>query len=272
MVKKKRKRHTYEVNLDNREYTAKEISIITGKSASNIRTICRKGILEVENINKKKSEDFIINGWNYNEYHNGYEIFNPHFRLKNMNIRVLNEDTMVFESSKVSNCFISGKKEVYEVKLENGYKIKCTENHRIFTNEGWKTLKDINIKHNNGITSYDKHSFKVCTNGLNITKEWLEEQRELGKSLTQVCNENKINFKSLSTLSEKFGIYWRKKVLINENLQYKDKQWLQEKLQEGLFSTEIALICNSTSDRIKKQIKKFGLQGNRYVWTSRKEV
>lgn len=193
-------------------------------------------------------------------------------RIKQMKLRCLNEETGEFTTTNITNCFIQGINDVYEIELNNGYKIKCTENHRIYTNEGWKTLKEININHNNGITSYDKHSFKVCTNGLNVTKEWLEEQKKLGKNLTQICDENDLNFKSLSVLSEKFGIYWRKKVLIDENTQYKNKEWLQKKLEEGLFSTEIALICNSTVDRIKKQITKFNLKGNRYVWNSRKEV
>lgn len=36
-----------------------------------------------------------------------------------------------------------GVENMYEVELENGYKIKCTKDHRFLTSAGWKSLKDI---------------------------------------------------------------------------------------------------------------------------------
>jgi len=38
-----------------------------------------------------------------------------------------------------------GKREVYEIILENGLKIKCTKDHKFLTENGWKELKDLNI-------------------------------------------------------------------------------------------------------------------------------
>lgn len=35
--------------------------------------------------------------------------------------------------------------DVYEIKLSNGYKIKCSENHKLYTNNGWKKPLDISI-------------------------------------------------------------------------------------------------------------------------------
>ena len=32
---------------------------------------------------------------------------------------------------------------MYEVELENGNKIQCTENHRFLTNKGWLKLNEI---------------------------------------------------------------------------------------------------------------------------------
>lgn len=40
----------------------------------------------------------------------------------------------------------SGKKMIFELELENGKKIKCSENHMFLTQDGWKKLKDLNDK------------------------------------------------------------------------------------------------------------------------------
>ena len=98
---KLRKRNPKKIaNLENRSYTAKEIAEVMKASISNIRRLCREGKIKVENPNKKRTEDFIINGLVYNEYHNGYETKHKPHGLMNMNIRVLNEDTLEFENTK----------------------------------------------------------------------------------------------------------------------------------------------------------------------------
>ena len=144
---KKRKRHSYEVNLENKEYTAKEISKLINKEVSNIRSKCRDGAILVQNPNKKRSEDFIINGLDYNEYHNGFESKGQNItnRLKSMKIRVLNEDTGLIEHSTVKDCFISGEKQIFKLTLKDGKTLRCSKNHRILTENGWKTLENLSI-------------------------------------------------------------------------------------------------------------------------------
>jgi len=144
---KKRKRHSYDVNLEDRIYTAKEISKLIKKNVSNIRSACRNGLCLVANPHKKRTEDFLINGLDYNNYHNSYESIGQDIknRLEKMKIRIYNEDTKLIEHSTVKDCFISGIKEVYKLTLSNGFTIKCSKDHRILTDNGWKSLKDLNI-------------------------------------------------------------------------------------------------------------------------------
>jgi thymidylate synthase len=263
---KLRKRNPNKVaNFEDKNYTAKEIAMEVKTSPSNIRKLCREGKIKVENPNKKRVEDFIVNGLIYNEYHNGYETKHKPHKLMNMSVRVLNEDTLEFENAKVSQVFICGEKDVYEIELENGYKLTCTDSHRIFTNEGWKTLKGINVKLYKGQTIWNDHTFKVATNGFEVTKDWLLEQKSLGKSLKQVCEEYNLNFKSVSNKSEEFGIRWRKPALNNETFEYKDKEWLESKINEGLFCPQIAEICNTSVYKIRHQLKKFKIRGNHKV-------
>lgn len=260
---KKRKRHNYTVNLQNRTYSAKEISEITGKNVNNIRSVCRSGVIKVLNPDKKRNEDFLINGLNYNDYHNGYEIRNCAIsRYSNMQIRVLNEKDGTFYNSTVSNVFESGIKDIYEIELENGYKLKCTAQHRIFTDEGWKTLEDINVHTRNNITFYDKHTFKVATNGLKVSIKDLEIARNKNQSLTEFCEENNLNFKQMSSFCEKNKFYWKKKgKLPNETFEYKNKEWLLKQKKLGLTNGRIAELCNTTEDRVKKSCRKLDIKG-----------
>lgn len=142
----KRKRHSYKVNLDKDTiYTAKEISTLTGKAVSNIRNRCRDNTIVVQNPNKKRTQDFLILGSDYNNYHNGYENkgYDLKSRLSSMKIRQLNEKTGKIQHSTIVNCIYSGVKFVYLLTLENGMNIKCSEDHRILTEDGWKKLKNI---------------------------------------------------------------------------------------------------------------------------------
>lgn len=144
---KPRKRHKNDVNLEkDKIYTVQEISNITNKHKSNIRSVCRKGLCKVLNPHKKRNEDFLIKGSDYNFYHNGYEKINSaKHRYSKMKIRILNEATGLIEHSTVEDAFYSGNKKTYTLTTESGKSIRTTKEHQILTSEGWKQLQDIAI-------------------------------------------------------------------------------------------------------------------------------
>jgi len=98
--------------------------------------------------------DTIIKGAR-NEASRGYKKFTlkslyermltPHgrSRLKLIRLNSYDENKKVFDSGVIKNIFYTGKQEVWKVKLENGQTIKSTINHRFFTKNGWRTLKEI---------------------------------------------------------------------------------------------------------------------------------
>lgn len=80
-------------------------------------------------------------------------------RIQARRIRVLNEETGEFETSHIKDIMSSGKKKVYTITLENGKSLTCSENHRVFTSNGWATLSDKTLKEGiyvatNGISSH----------------------------------------------------------------------------------------------------------------------
>lgn len=190
-------------------------------------------------------------------------------RLKEMNIRCVDESTGLFTTTKIVNIFKSGIKPLFEIELENSeYKIKITKDHKFLTKDGWKTLSDINLEKKNEIWTWDASAPDVATNGFSL--ELLLKEKENGLTRKEISEKYNVSYRHLEYLCSKHNITFRKKIdTPNEILLYKDKEWLQARLAEGLFATKIAELCNTEYDRVKKSIKKHGLKGNTWTWGSK---
>lgn len=58
-------------------------------------------------------------------------------------VRYYNHELDKVQYAKVKAVHYNGKREVFEVRLANGYKIKCTENHKLLTKSGYKQIKEL---------------------------------------------------------------------------------------------------------------------------------
>jgi thymidylate synthase (FAD) len=57
-------------------------------------------------------------------------------RISKMRLRVLNEETGLFEVGHIKDIMSSGIQPIYRVTLSDGKTLDCTVNHRLFTSEG----------------------------------------------------------------------------------------------------------------------------------------
>ena len=93
-------------------------------------------------------------------------------------LRSVNETTNELFYNKVIDAWYSGKKEVYELTTEDGYKIKATAQHKFLTKEGYRQLSDLQIGDyvlTNGIEAYKNKNW--------LNKKYNEEnmsQQEIG--------------------------------------------------------------------------------------------
>ncbi|MBI4350904.1 MAG: FAD-dependent thymidylate synthase [Elusimicrobia bacterium] len=104
-------------------------------------------------------------------------------RLERMMLRNLDESAWTIKHTTVLDIFHTGKKPVFEVTLEDGKRIRCTQEHRFLFEGGWKTLKEATGLSTAGKrTTFTGDLPRLAVNGrvvdkpLYRDKEWLKEQ------------------------------------------------------------------------------------------------
>jgi thymidylate synthase (FAD) len=103
-------------------------------------------------------------------------------------VRVYDEKSRFLSSAKIKEVFKTGKKDVYELTLENGKKIQSTMDHKFLTYAGFKPLKAITID-----------SFVGC-NGIPVHQEhsWLQQAKiesiEAGVGIPYIAHKAQISY------------------------------------------------------------------------------
>lgn len=96
--------------------------------------------------------------------------------------------------------------DVYEIKLENGYVIRCSKNHKVMTKDGWK--KPLELTNKDYIESHNQYTFPIKQiSGLDERMAWLmgiliSEGAVVNKSLISITTTN-INLANF--ISKEFG-------------------------------------------------------------------
>lgn len=135
------------------------------------------------------------------ELHEMYELGKELPLVKN-----LNEDRGYFEYAKIGKVFKNEQKDLYLVTLNDGKKLKCSMDHRIFTENGWQRLKELSV------------GDKVACNGVSLST--IEDAREKytnpiwlsselkNKNPKQIASELKVSYEVIKKYAYKFGLTW----------------------------------------------------------------
>lgn len=63
-------------------------------------------------------------------------------RIREMNLRTVNEDSMLLETAHIGNIVYAGKKDGFRITTENGQEIVCSADHQFLFEDGWNTLQE----------------------------------------------------------------------------------------------------------------------------------
>ena len=122
-------------------YSAADVATVLGVTTLNLNALCRNGTVKAT---KNDKGSWVASGESWNTWRNstGTRTFSIRNRLSKMKIRQLNELTGQVQTTTVTDCFISGTKEVFRISAGN-YTTVASKDHRFFTDSGWKRLEEI---------------------------------------------------------------------------------------------------------------------------------
>jgi thymidylate synthase (FAD) len=100
-------------------------------------------------------------------------------QIRKMKLRVFDEKTRQFTVGHICDVIAQGAKQVFEITLADGKTLKCTDDHRLLTPEGWQPLKDVIGLVVRGNTAGMTKEGRILTNGVPAyqSKEWMTAQR-----------------------------------------------------------------------------------------------
>jgi thymidylate synthase ThyX/5-methylcytosine-specific restriction endonuclease McrA len=97
----------------------------------------------------------------YRNWHEGFRDTLGRTRLlpscRRLSLRVLNEETQLFELGRAADVFKSGTKEIYELRTDERV-LRCSVEHRVLTSEGWVRAGDL------------RRGDQVATSGVRTTR------------------------------------------------------------------------------------------------------
>jgi thymidylate synthase (FAD) len=119
------------------------------------------------------------------------EFRDSRWRVRRMRLRVLDEETGEFGVGHIRDVVDKAVQPVYRLTLADGSHLTVTENHRLFTNEGWKTMRDALGLSGAGEAARMTRECHLMANGLPAYRnyEWMKTRRQEGKSVTEIARE-----------------------------------------------------------------------------------
>ncbi|BDU78760.1 FAD-dependent thymidylate synthase [Mesoterricola sediminis] len=111
-------------------------------------------------------------------------------RIRNMNLRVLNERDNTFETGHIAGIVERGPQPVYRLTLADGKQLTMTTNHRVLTSQGWMRMGEATgLEHPEGEEPRMTRPCSLMVNGVEAHRDahWLREQRSLGRGLAEMA-------------------------------------------------------------------------------------
>ena len=189
----------------NKDYSVPELSRLVERREEDLRTLVRKGQLKADRrpTQDAKKPSIFIRGCDWHTYAQKRVVLKKSLRsrLETMRLRMCNEETGEISHTQVKDIWQTGVKPVFEVTLENGYRIKMTEDHRCLTEKGWMTLKSathLRLRDDGGVT-WRGDAPALAVNGVPLHRDrtWLAQRRAEGLGVTEIAERAGVSYHTI---------------------------------------------------------------------------
>jgi thymidylate synthase (FAD) len=111
------------------------------------------------------------------------------WRVRKMRLRVLNESSNEFGVGHIADVVETGTQPVYRLTLADGKHLTCTENHRLLTAAGWRTMRDAVGLVGDADEAVATRACSLLTNGLPAYQDyaWMKARRAEGRSVAEIA-------------------------------------------------------------------------------------
>ncbi len=113
------------------------------------------------------------------------------WRVRKMRLRVLDEATGEFVAGHIREVLDKGIQPVYRLTLADGKQLTLTENHRVLTSGGWRTMREAVGLRGEAESAEMTRECALMTNGVPAHRdyEWMSARRREGKSVREIAAE-----------------------------------------------------------------------------------
>ena len=111
------------------------------------------------------------------------------WRVRGMSLRVLNEETSEFTTGHVADIIDKGLQPVYRLTLADGKALTLTQNHRVLTDEGWRTMGEAVGLSGSGESAQMTARCHLIVNGVpsHQDRDWMAVRRTEGMSVSEIA-------------------------------------------------------------------------------------
>ncbi len=172
-----------------RVYDIPALARLVGRREETLRNMIRDGYLRAKRVRSR----ILVRGEDWHSWacRRPSVTVPMRERLASMQLRMCNEETGAIEHTRVVDVWATGVKPVFKVRLENGYEIRMTRDHRCLTERGWMTLAEatgLHARHDGGVTwNGDAPAFAVNGAAPHRSADWLAAQRARGLDVSQIA-------------------------------------------------------------------------------------
>lgn len=157
---------------------------------------------------------------------------NKQGKVKELKVRSMNEQNNMLTTNKIIDVIDRGMQDVFKVTLKDGKRINLTKNHRVYTDDGWKTMGESlsPILLNNNSVAFNKNvkwatnGIPVAGNGLYKNKEWLAEKLDNNLNYSEIALESECSEHTIRKWVKRYGLKGK-----NCNFKKGDAPWNKNK-------------------------------------------